>query len=262
MKSTETNSVPGFFQRIYSVWYRYARVYVNNIYSNAFPPFFEPLIFLAGIGLGLGTYITQMDGMPYIKFLASGLLITTAMFTAAFECTYGTFLRLEYDKVYDGILAAPISVRNLIFGEILWASTKGFFFSAAVMLIITVFGIIRTPYSLLVPIVGFVTGFMVASMALIVTSFVKTINHFTFFFTGVITPMFFFSGVVFPTNRLPAIVRPIVELLPVTHAVRLTRALCTEGWNIMLLWDIAYCIFFSLITSLIAIHLLRKRLVG
>ena len=167
MKPTELKNIPGFFHRIYSVWYRYARVYVNNIFSNAFPPFFEPLIFLAGIGLGLGTYITSMDGMPYIKFLASGLLVTTAMFTAAFECTYGTFLRLEYDKVYDGILAAPISVKNLIFGEILWASTKGFFFSAAVLFIISLFGIVSTPFSLLVPIVGFVTGFMVASMALV-----------------------------------------------------------------------------------------------
>ena len=114
------------------------------------------------------------------------------MFTATFECTYGTFIRLEFEKVYDGMLAAPITVHDLIVGEILWAGTKGFFFSFAVLCVLACFRIIHLPQALLAPLVGFLTGVMFSSLSLLVTSFVKTINHFNFFLTGFISPMFFF----------------------------------------------------------------------
>jgi len=175
------------------------RVYAQNFFSNAFPPFWEPLIFLAGIGLGLGKYITEpMDGLKYIEFLSTGLLVTTAMFTAAFECSFGTFVRLEFEKVYDGMLAAPMTVNNLIVGEMIWAGTKGFFFSFVVLCILTLFGVVALPYSLLAPFVGFLTALMFSALSLLVTSFVKTIQHFNFYFTGLISPMFFFSGVNYP----------------------------------------------------------------
>jgi lipooligosaccharide transport system permease protein len=122
------------------------RVYTKNIFSNGLPPFLEPLIFLAGVGLGLGKYITQsMEGLSYLEFLGTGLLVTAAMFTAAFECSFGTFIRLEFEKVYDGMLAAPITVNNLIIGEILWAGTKGLFFSFAVLCILAALGLLRYP---------------------------------------------------------------------------------------------------------------------
>ena len=111
--------------------------------ATAFPPFLEPLLFLAGVGLGLGKYITQsMEGLHYIEFLGTGLLVTASMFTAAFECTFGTFIRLEFEKVYDGMLAAPITANNLIVGEILWAGTKGLFFSFSVLCVLAAFGIV------------------------------------------------------------------------------------------------------------------------
>ena len=132
----KSSNYPAFHRRIMSVWYRHMLVYTRNLFSNGLPPFLEPLIFLAGVGLGLGKYIVSMEGMPYIQFLASGLLVTSSMYTAAFECTYGTFIRLEFDKVYDGMLGAPITADDLIIGEILWAGSKGFFFSLAVLIIV------------------------------------------------------------------------------------------------------------------------------
>lgn len=261
MKNSKQNGVPSLRLRLSSVWYRHVRVYTQNIISNAFPPFLEPLVFLVGIGLGLGTYIVSMDGIPYIKFLATGLLVTVAMFTASFECTFGSFIRMEFDKNYEGMLAAPISVRDLFAGEILWAGTKGFFFSASVLIIVALFGILRTPTSLLAPIIGFVAGIMFACMALSVTSYVKTINHFSFYFTGCITPMFFFSGVVFPISRLPGVVRPLVEVLPLTHLVRLVRAACLAEFEPILIFDLLYCIAFVPIVGGFAIYRLRRRIV-
>lgn len=261
MRHSSQSAVQSLYGRLASVWYRHLTVYMRNIISNAFPPFLEPLIFLVGIGLGLGTYIATMDGMPYIKFLATGLLVTVAMFTASFECTFGTFIRMEFDKNYDGILAAPISVRDLFVGEIIWAGTKGLFFSTSVLIMVTAFGILRTPTSLLAPIVGLMAGLMFACLALVVTSYVKTINHFTFYFTGCITPMFFFSGVVFPISRLPSVVRPIVEVLPLTHLVRLARAACLADFEPMHLVDLLYCIVFIPVVGGFAIYRLRRRIV-
>jgi lipooligosaccharide transport system permease protein len=252
---------PALPHRLYSVWYRHVRVYSKNLISNALPPFLEPLVFLVGIGLGLGSYIDRMSGFPYLEYLASGLLVTAAMFTAAFECTFGTFIRLEFDKVYDGMLAAPITVNNLLVGEILWAGTKGFVFTFSVMVIVAVFGVLPLGSIILTPFVGFATGAMFASIGLLVTAFVKTINHFNFFFSGVISPMFFFSGVVFPVENLPAVVHPITEILPLTHSVRLARGLALQQLTGELWWDLAYVILVTVGVGFLAIKKLRGRLV-
>jgi len=261
MKNNDTALYPTFIKRIYSVWYRHFKVYTKNIISNGLPPFLEPLIFLAGMGLGLTNYIVSMDGVPYIRFLATGLLVTSAMFTSAFECSYGTFIRMEFDKVYDAMLAAPITLKNLLFGEILWAGTKGFFFSLAVLVVISIFGIIPIKAILLAPFAGFVTGIMFAALSLLVTSFVNDINQFNFYFTGFLSPMFFFSGVVFPLEKLPAFIRPVAEIFPLTHSVRLVRALCGFGFGWHLLYDAAFIIVFTCITGYFAVKRLGRRLI-
>ena len=263
MTDSQSIQYPPLYMRLYSVWYRHMRVYTKNLLSNGFPPFLEPLIFLTGVGLGLGGYITEtIEGVKYIEYLGTGLLVTTAMFTSAFECSFGTFVRLEFEKVYDGMLAAPMTVNNLIVGEMIWAGTKGFFFTFAVLCILSVFKIVVLPYGLLAPFIGFMTGLMFASISLLVTSYVKTINHFNFYFTGFISPMFFFSGVVFPIGNLPGFIRPVAELIPLTHSVRLVRAVCTNNYQPVLLLDILYIVLFIAIVGYFAIHRLKKRLVN
>jgi len=235
MTDSKTLQYPPLYWRLYSVWYRHLRVYTRNMLSNAFPPFVEPFIFLVGVGLGLGNYITEpIGGVRYIEFLGAGLLVTTAMFTSAFECT----------------------------GEMLWAGTKGLFFSFAVLCVLSAFKIVALPYGLLAPLVGFLTGVMFAALSLLVTSFVKTINHFNFYFTGFISPIFFFSGVVFPIENLPGIVQPIAEIVPLTHSVRLVRSVCLNDYKPVLLLDLLYIAIFILVVGYFAIRRLKKRLVN
>jgi lipooligosaccharide transport system permease protein len=262
MTSNKTVNYPPLHHRLYSVWYRHMRVYTQNLFSNALPPFLEPLIFLAGVGLGLGKIVGQMEGLPYITFLGTGLMVTTAMFTSAFECSYGTFIRMDFEKIYDGMLAAPLTCNNLIVGEMLWAGSKGFFFSFVVMSILLAFGIIHLPYALLAPFVGFITGLVFASLSMLITSFVKSINHFNFYFTGLLSPMFFFSGVVFPVENLPPYLKPIVEIVPLTHCVRLVRAVSTNNYKLILLLDCLYLVLFIIIVGHFAIQRLKKRLVS
>jgi lipooligosaccharide transport system permease protein len=275
------NLFPPLWIRVGSVWFRHMRVYAKNLISNGLPPFLEPLIFLAGIGLGLGLDLGSLYGIPYPLFLAAGLFMTTSMFTAAFECSFGTFIRLEFDKVYDGMLAAPMSADNLLIGEILWAGTKGFFFSLCVLIVISlallvlhVENIFSGVLIILIPFVGFINGVMFGSFSLLVTSFVKNINHFNFYFTGFLSPMFFFSGVVFPVGNLPPVLQQLAEVFPLTHTVRIARALCLHGLRAKyigmnpgfllradLLWDAAYIVVFVVLIGYLATARLKKRLI-
>ncbi|MBF0516247.1 MAG: ABC transporter permease [Nitrospirae bacterium] len=261
MTMLANSSYPPLLSRIYSVWYRHMRVYSSNLWSNGLPPFLEPLIFLAGIGLGLGKYVPSFGSVPYVVFLGMGMPITTAMMTASFECTFGTFINIEFKKVYDGMLAAPISVNDLIIGEIMWAGTKGLFFASAVLVVAAPLGIIPLPGGLITPLIGFVTGVMFASLALVVTSYVKTISFYNFYFTGFLSPMFFLSGVVFPESELPGPLRYVAHVLPLTHPVRLSRALCLGQLRPELLFDVLYITLFTALAGYIALKRLRRRLI-
>lgn len=262
MNYNESSGVPSFSNRILSIWYRHFRVYISSFFSNAFPPFLEPVIFLMAMGIGVGSFIQNMGNMSYTLFLASGLVVTSAMYSASFECTFGTFIRLEFDKIYDGMLGAPISPKNLIIGELLFVGTKGLFFSFAVLCVIWIIGIINYPLSILAIFVGFITGIMFGAISMWITSFVKNINHFNFYFTGLLTPMFFFSGVVFPIDVLPKPLTYLAEIIPLTHVVRMARALCVPGLlNMSLLLDLAYCLAFTAIFGWLAVRHLKKRLV-
>jgi lipooligosaccharide transport system permease protein len=260
MRASEMQA-PALGARLYSVWHRHMRVYTRNLISNGLPPFLEPMIFLVGIGLGLGRYIEAMDAVPYLVFLATALPMTSAMFTASYECTFGTFVRLEFQKAYDGMVAAPVTVNDLFVGEILWAGSKGFFFSACVVLIMALFGAIPMPMGILAIPMGFLAGAMFGALSLLVTSIVRNINHFNFYFTGFLSPMFFFSGTVFPLGSLPRGLRPFAEILPLTHAVRLTRSLALSRPAPMLIADLVFMVGVTLGAGYLAIRRLRSRIV-
>jgi len=260
MKSNR--AYPPLASRLFSVWYRHFRTYTKDLVSNGFPPFMEPLIFLAGMGIGMARYVPGLAGMSYLQFLATGLVMTSAMFTSAFECTYGTYIRLEFDKTYDGMLAAPLKVSDVMIGEALWAGTKGAFFSLAVLVIISAFGLVNFAAALLTPFVGFLTGFLFASIGLLITSFVKNMNHFNFFFTGLLSPMFMFCGTIFPIENLPPPLQVLAEFLPLTHPVRLGRvAAMASGWHASLLLDLAYTIGVAALIMAWATKRLEKRII-
>lgn len=264
MSNERTHPVPPLASRLHAVWYRHMRVYTRNLLANGFPPFFEPLLFLVAMGFGFSAAFggKTVEGLSFMDFLASGLVLTSAMYTAAFECSYGTFIRLTYDKTYDGMLAAPLSPANLLVGEMLWAGTKGLFFSSAVLLVISAFGFVGTPGSLLSPLVGFLTGLAFAALSLWVTSLVRyNIDNFNFYFTGLLSPLFFFCGVLFPVSQLPEALRWVAEVLPLTHLVRLERAVCFGGWNEQHLYALAYVVVFIAVFGWWGVKRLEKRLI-
>ena len=185
----------------------------------------EPLITLVAFGYGLGSLIGQIDGQPYISFLASGSIAVSAALAATFEALYSAYSRMQMQKTWDSIMNAPIALDDIVFAEMLWAAFKSLFSVAAIMIVIFVLGISRAPTMLLaLPVLGFV-GVTFASVALVFNALAKGYDFFTYYFTLVITPMTFLSGVYFPIAQMPGWLQVVANALPLTAAVELVRPL-------------------------------------
>jgi lipooligosaccharide transport system permease protein len=216
-------------QRVFSVWHRHYRVYTRSFFANATPAVFEPIFFMLAIGIGLGRYIgVTFLGLDYGAYMAPGILAMTSIYTASFETTYNTYVRMQYQRTYDSMLATPLTVHDVFWGEVLWCATKGFFFSFIVALVLLAFGKLLTVWAVLIPVVGFATGMAFGGLSLLVTSLVSNMNQFQFYFTLFLTPLIFFSGLTFPVNTLPAPLDTIAYCLPMFHVIESFRVV-TSG---------------------------------
>lgn len=249
-----------FSWRFLRVWQRNRDVFFRLWHSEA-PGFLaEPIIILLAMGLGLGAYVGLVNGQEYIEFITPGIVASYAMFSASFECTYGSFVRMEYQKTYDAIIATPLNVEDVIAGEIFWGATRALMTGTVILVIAAAFQLVHSPWVLLIPLVSFLEGIMFAAIAISFTSIVPAIYSFNYFFTLFITPMFFFSGVFFPLDSFPAIVQNLSWIAPLTPVVRLTRALFSGGFELSLLWAIAYIIVLTLVFFSISLVMMKRRL--
>jgi len=185
----------------------------------------EPLITLVAFGYGVGALVGQIDGLPYIQYLASGSVAASAALAATFEALYSAYSRMAVQKTWDSILNAPIALDDIVFAEMLWAAIKALFSCAAILVVIFLLDISRAPSMLLaLPVLG-LAGITFASLALIFNALAKGYDFFTYYFTLVVTPMTFLSGVYFPIAQMPPWLQGIAQVLPLKAAVDLVRPL-------------------------------------
>jgi lipooligosaccharide transport system permease protein len=187
----------------------------------------EPILSLLAIGYGLGRFV-DIKGVPYVEFLAPGILASAAMNAASFEATFGAFTRMTEQKTYDAILATPIGVREIVAGDALWAASKATLAGVAVLLVAAAAGLVHSPWALLLPALSLLVGLVFGAMGLVVSAWAKAYDFFTYYFTLVITVMYLFSGVFFPIESLPRWAQAVAWCLPLTHAVAVARA-CMAG---------------------------------
>ncbi|MFQ5574416.1 MAG: ABC transporter permease [Terriglobia bacterium] len=244
-----------------NVWRRnldsYRKFYVVSLVGSLG----DPLFFLVALGFGLGAFLGNIEGMPYVEFIAPGLVVSSAMFSSAFECTYGSFLRMIYQKTYDAIIATPVEIDEVIAGDILWGASKAVISGSIVALVVLTLGLVDSPAFLLAPLLIFTVGFVFASLAMLTTSVVPNFESFNYFFQLFLAPMFFFSGIFFPLNNFPPAVQTIAQVLPLTHAVSLSRALVSGKFQPGHLIDVLFLISIGLIAFFLSIKLAHKRLV-
>ncbi len=247
-------------KRAFRVWQRNFTVYTKLYKSSLALNFVEPVLYLAALGLGLGAFVKEINGMPYINFIAPGIIASSAMFAAAYECTYGTYVRMFYQKTFDAILATPVNVDDLIAGELIWGASKSMLYGTIIMAVISAFGLVSSPMVLIVIPVLFISGLIFAEISMIFAAIVPGIDSFNYFYTLFMTPMFLFSGIFFPVDTLPSLVSKIAFFTPLYHLVNVCRS-AALGQLPANLWDVAWLIFVAIILAPYPFRLMRKRLV-
>lgn len=247
---------------IYRVWLRNALVFRKNIRVNLIPPFIEPLLYLGAIGFGIGAYIADVDGMPYVRFIAPAILAASVMNASFFECAYGTYVRMYYQKTFDAILATPVTLKEVILGEILWGATRGFISAISISIILLLLGL-ADPMGIIIAIpLSFISGILFAGIATCFSAISPSIDTISYPATLFIAPMFLFSGTFFPIHLLPQLVQILALIfLPLTHVVSLTRALLTGTTDTLWAINIAWILMGIVIFSFLAIRLFERRLI-
>ena len=226
----------------------------------------EPLITLVAFGYGLGALIgsVNLNGstVPYILFLASGSVCTSAMNAASFEALYSAFSRMHVQRTWDGIMNAPVRLDDVVFAEMLWAAFKALFTSAVILAVMLALGISHSPMLLLaLPLLGLV-GITFSCIALIFNALAKGYDFFTYYFTLFLTPTMFLSGVFFPRDQLPGVMRVISDWLPLTAAVELIRPLFLGQWPAQGFQHLAILVAYAVAGFWVALALTRKRFQG
>ncbi|NLV26085.1 MAG: ABC transporter permease [Methanomicrobiales archaeon] len=251
-----------FITGSYRVWLRNALVFRKNIRVNLVPPFIEPLLYLGAIGFGIGAYITDVDGLPYVRFIAPAILAASVMNASFFECAYGTYVRMYYQKTFDAILATPITLKEVILGEILWGATRGLISAISISIILFVLGLASPSGLLIVLPLSFFAGMLFAGIAACFSAISPSIDTISYPATLFIAPMFLFSGTFFPLHLLPQVIQYIALIfLPLTHVVSLTRALLTGTSDTFWALNITWIFVGILVFSFLAIRLFERRLI-
>lgn len=201
-------------------------VYRKDLIANISPTVADPAFIMISLGLGLGSYLTNVEGMSYMQFLAPGLTVATALFTSFFESSYGFFVRMTYENVFKAMLTTPIGVREVVAGEMIWVGLKGAVMAICVAIVLTLFGMVQNILLLpLVALVGFLVALPCGAMGLLATALVNNINQFQTVYSFLIAPLYFLSGIFFPIGEMNLFVRWFTELFPLIHGVRMAQAI-------------------------------------
>jgi lipooligosaccharide transport system permease protein len=222
------------------MWQRNATIGRKTVLTTLTPRFLEAIAYLAIMGLGLGTYLTTVEGVDYVDFMAPGVAASTVMFGAVLETTYNSFVRIHVRRVFEAVITTPLSLADVVVGEYLWAATRAVLYGVVFLIVMAGFGLVHTPLALLLPAVFAIGALTFAVLGMAYTSLTTSIEHFNILFTGIITPMFLFSGVFFPFSGLPEWAQVVGWCLPLSHLVAATRDLTLGGAGWMTLAHVGF----------------------
>jgi lipooligosaccharide transport system permease protein len=182
------------------------------------------------------------------------------MFIAFFVATYDNFSKLSYQGIYAVQILSPVEPREIAYGEILWAASKGLFSALGVSLVASVFGLVASWKILLVLFVVFLSSLVFAAFGMLVTTFVKNFDQIIYPSSGLIIPLSLFSGTYFPVDHLPYGLKYLVYLSPLTHSVRAARTLLIGSFDWWVLVNILYLILCAAALTRLSSRRLQERL--
>lgn len=257
--------IRGISWRFIKVWKRNLVTFQRIWKINFLTPLLEPLLFIAAFSLGfvgiLGAIRYGGVELSYTAFIAPALIATAVMNNAFFETTYASFVRMYYQKTFDGMLATPLSIEEIIIAEIVWSATKATAAAVIMLAVLAGFGYVQIPSGLLVVPLAFVGGVAFGAVGLFFTGVIPTIEMFNLPIFLFLTPMFLFSGTFFPVSNLPIWAKPLALAFPLYHMVELSRFACIGRYETVPLLSLVYLIVFAFLFTVLALVFMRRRLI-
>jgi lipooligosaccharide transport system permease protein len=230
--------------------------------SSAFSSTVEPTIYLLAFGFGFGTLVSRVGGFDYVDFVGTGTVATAVLFSSAFPGMFGTFVKYQFQRTYDAILAAPVDTEELVTAEAIWIATRAAVYGCVPMLVAIGFGLDPAWGMFAVPLIGWIGGFGWACFGIAIAGFAKSFENFNYIVSAVLTPLFLFAGSFFPLDGLPDWAIVLAQLNPLHHLVELIRNAViygSDGWI-----DVARLgaiVIFGLALWRIAIHAMTRKLI-
>ncbi len=251
--------------RFLSVWQRNLIVYRKIWKVNFMVPLLEPAFYILAFGLGFQGLVTNLSyggqALTYTQFMAPALIGISIMYNSFFETTYASFVRMYYQKTFDGMMTTPLSLEEIILAEIVWSATKAAAAAAIMLLVLGLFGFVVFPSGLLVIPLAFLGGLAFGSIGMFFTGITPSIDMFNLPIFLFITPMFLFSGTFFPVAGLPVWAQSAALAFPLYHLVELTRLFCLGRVETSPLLSLSYLVLFTLCFLFLALTTMRRRLV-
>ena len=229
--------------------------------STTFSSIVQPTIYLLAFGLGFGSLVHSVGHVKYVQYVATGVVATAVLFSSAFPGMFNTFIRWQFQRTYDALLAAPVDVEELVTAEILWISIRAGVYGLAPLIVGMAFGLTPEPGMLLVPLIGFATGFGFAAFGVLIAAVAKTIDNFNYVTSAVLTPMFLVAGTFFPISSLPHGLRTIAQFNPLYHCVAFVRDVSLETFRLADVLHASVLIVFAIVMWRLAVRRLEKRLI-
>jgi lipooligosaccharide transport system permease protein len=246
--------------RFVHIWRRNRLVWTKLAIPSMLGNLADPMLYMLGLGYGLGAMMPEVVGMPYIAFLAAGTVCSSTMMSASFESMYSSFSRMHVQRTWDAILNAPVQLDDVLLGEAVWSASKAFLSGAAVLLVASLLGLVASPLALWVLPVVFLTGLAFAGLGLVMTTLSPSYDFFMYYFTLAVTPMMLASGVFFPLEQLPAWLQSVAQVLPLTHAVALVRPLMNAEVPASAALHVGVLCAYAAVACYAALVLARRRL--
>ncbi len=253
-------AAPRFSLRFLYVWRRNFLVWRKLALPSMLGNLADPMLYMLGLGYGLGKLVGDVGGMPYITFLAAGTVCYSTMNTATFEALYSAFSRMSVQKTWDAIMNAPLNLDDVVLGEAVWAASKSFLSGVAILIVIWMLGLSFSPLTLWIVPLAFLVGLTFASLGLVMNALSPSYDFFLYYFTLFITPMVLLCGVFFPVSQLPQAMQAVSAVLPLTHAVLLARPLVSGDVPADILRHIAVLGTYAAAAFYVALVLSRRRL--
>jgi lipooligosaccharide transport system permease protein len=228
--------------------------------STTFSSTVQPTIYLLAFGFGFGSLVSRVNGIDYVEFVGTGTVATAVLFSSVFPAMFGVFVKYQFQRTYDAILAAPVDTEELVTAETLWIGVRSGVYGCVPLLVAMLFGLDPSWGMLLVPFIALIAGFGWAAFGIMIAAVLKSIDDFSYVTSTIITPLFLVAGTFFPIDSQPHWAQVASQFNPLYHCVELVRDACF-GLKTADLWHLSFLLIFGFVGWRLAINRMEKKLI-